>query len=117
MIASRVIVRAMLLGSAAALAVGCSGPRDFAPQGDVPDAPDAFVWPATKAASAYVIQLFAADGGVLFESPRLERARFEPDEELRARLREVGRFEWRVRIYDGDRIAGHSDRYAVNIAG
>ena len=117
MIASRAIVRATLLAAAAALVAGCSGPQDFEPRGDLPDAPDAFVWPATKAASAYVLQVFAADGGVLFESPRLGRARFEPDEELRARLREVGRFEWRVRIYDGDRIAGHSDRYAVNVAG
>lgn len=108
----RLLVLAVLLVAGP----GC-GVKDFTPQGELPDAPETFRWPATKAASAYLVQIFAPDGTVLFESPRLQRAELAPDEELRARLRAAGRFEWRVRIYDGDRIAGHSDRWSVRLAG
>jgi hypothetical protein len=95
----------------------CGGPQEFTPTGDIPSPPAEFRWPDTAAADAYVLQVFAPDGAVLFESDRLERARFPVDDALRGTLQEAVRFEWRVRIYDGNRIAGHSDRHPVTITG
>jgi hypothetical protein len=89
--------------------VGCGERPAFTPVGDVVQLPEAFRWPATGAASSYMVRIFGSDGSVIHESRPQRSNALTIDDDLRNRLNAAREFSWRIRIYDGDRIAGTSD--------
>lgn len=105
-----ILVIVLLLSAAVC---GCGKRPAFTPVGDVVQLPGAFRWPATGAASSYMVRIFASDGTVLHESRRQRSNALAIDDDLRNRLNAAREFSWSVRIYDGDRIAGTSDPVKV----